>query len=234
MANYLSERTWWRWHGTVGDLCRVVGVATREMETWTPPAPATVISIQHKGGLLSSGIALDEFEQLPDTDLPRIRRIEIVIGEHYRAPGVRIVVRAGDPEALQLQVEADDRSHAEGLASRLTSVLDSGRSRPQWLGLIPRFALTLVFVAVGIGWIIGTTTNYVTGVITPHRYAVDVAVSVASECVAFLIFFLFPPLQLLQPGQRTRVWRYGGLAIGGLATLALGVAAIFLADLFQR
>jgi hypothetical protein len=206
------------------------------MERWSAPAaaPATAITVQHKGGLLASEVSLDDFRQLPDTDLPRIERVEIVVGARYGPPSTRLVAEARWSPAITVEVEVDDdRSRAEGLADRLASVVDGGSSPPRWLSWEARVALTWVMMFIAAVFLALTINAYASRQIDLRTCVLFSASAVALLWVAVLAGFLLPELEVLRLGQHTRLRRFAGVAAGLLIAFVGGLAAGLVLNLFH-
>lgn len=228
VATYSAPRNWRRWHGTIKDLCGVVSVAAHEMATWSPKEVAIHVTVEYRGGLTASDLALDDFAQMPVTDLPRIRRVEIVVGERFGAPSSRIVLDGGNNPSVRLQVDADDRSRAEGLATRLASILDGGGS---FFGGEPLWFALLLLVSAGASLAVGRAAG--TPSTVPLRDAAIYVGGALLVITGLLLPYLFPSLEFVTPGGRTRVRRFRAALIGVLLPVSCGVIAILLVGLFQ-
>src|ERR1700680_364623 len=237
MANYSAYRTWRRWYGTIADLRHVVDEAVREMGGWSLKEVGVDVTTWHKDGSMASGLTIDQFSALPNTDLPRIRRIEILVGErasfgYIVPPRTRLVVVARVSPSVRVEVESDDRSRADGLASRLATILDGGGS---WLGGRPAYAVQLLFilllVVVGaLGFVVRPPAGGLKTFLGVAFPAGILAIGVAGA----LLPFVFPWLELMPPGRRTRSRRFGSAVIAMLLAVGGGVLAILLVGLFQQ
>jgi hypothetical protein len=235
VANYSAYRTWRRWYGTIAGLRHVVDTAVYEMSGWSTKEVAVDVTIEHRDGSVASGLTLDQFTDLPNTDLPRIRRIEILVGErsfgYIVPPRTRLKVLWRISPSVRLEVEADDRSRADGLATRLASILDGGGS---WMGGSPFFAVQLlgILLLVVMGTL-GVVVRPPADLKTLWDIATPVGV-VTIGVAGALLPFLFPWLELMPPGRRTRSRRFGGAVMAVLLTVGGGVVAILVVGLFQQ
>jgi hypothetical protein len=230
VAKYSAYRSWRRWYGTLADIAHVADAAAYEMVGWMPKGAAVDVTVEYRQGSVASGLTIEQFRNLPNTDLPRVRRIEIVVGEPYGVPRTRIIAIAGISPTMRLEVNAAEQSRAEGLATRLASILDGGGS---WLGGLGSAVVSSVFIAL-VGIIFLVFLLIPSRSLTPiWRASISVGV-VALLAAAVLVMPLFPWLELLPPSGRTRGRRFGGLVLTVLVAVGASVLGSLLFGLLQQ
>ena len=221
MAKFTAQRSWRRWHGTVADLCEAARAAKREIEGWDRGPVGVNVDIEFNDGIDADGLTLDDFERMPASDLPRIKMVEIAVGERYGVPGARI--RAFVVPALKLEVRAADRSRAHGLREHVGSMLDPGGAR--WLGGWRDMQAAFALLILAVGSLVAVAILGASQRVTPVGLLILLVLPLAFVVTALSLPSLLPQLELLMPHQRTRARRFGAILVAFMIAVASGVVA---------
>jgi hypothetical protein len=227
---YTATRKWRRWAGTLGDLDRVLKEAVDGLRQWLEAEPRCFVSV----GLpaLTMDFYTIEDLQTVSNDVRKVKTIHVWLNAGGRGPSVSITIDEDSP-AVSLEVKGDDRVRVEGLRTRLGDLLNNGRRRPRWL--LQRELLmvsgTLVVPILWTALLIGiqNLASFLRWPLPVQGNNLRVEPLLGSGVVAVALFvglcWLFPDLELLLPGERTRYQRLRGAVYGVL----LGVVSIIVA-----
>ena len=206
MAITTRKLRWRRWSGQYSDFTRAARYANGVIERWSKTLPDSQVEIVFRGDRSIQG-NLDDLASVDPRDLADIREISIRIdrGDELPVPGVSIRARHDSP-AISVQIRGDDPELLAGARAELMDILDRGKPRVGWwetpLGGVVGF---LLFVAGVLG---GT---YFTEAVNLAAW-LEVLIVIGFICFAIGVgvglWWVFPHLQLLEPGGRTRFQRF--------------------------
>ena len=232
MARYSRQHAWSRWHGTVDALAEVVQYATTELRTWTGGEPPLDIDVSEKDGFNQTGLTLEQLRSIAADDLPRIRMISIRVGEWYGTPQVtlRLDGRAYPFPALELKVDADNRTNAEGLSAELIRLLRPRHRLTRWFSSPAQLTLIAVLFAVALVSSLALISDARASRLPVGEGWALTALAGSSIALALLVLYLFPALELSPPGQRPRAARFGAWSFPVITAFVASIAATVAAN----
>jgi hypothetical protein len=226
MATTKMTRQWDRWAGTVEDIDQATRLALDILgqRSRTDPPCQIEIAFPQRVTNAESPDALQT--EIDIRDLALIRSIRINVGAKR---GLRATIHIErDPPALTVEVVGEDRTRVEGLVSQLEEVLQRGRQRPGSNNAIPGIAFlscfSIVLLSVFLLRAFRTTSSQI-GIDTPAEYAWLFLTLFAAIGSIFAILWLLPPLQLLRPGEPTRLRRFRLAVMAFVGSLIVSIAA---------
>jgi hypothetical protein len=173
----------------------------------------------------------DAFEtEIDIRDLTLIRTIRVEVGAKR---GTRVTIHVErEPPAMTVEVSGEDRTRVEGIISQLDDLLRRGAQRLtkrtiEGILVLSAFALP-IGVAGAIQLIEGNPRTYSTTGSVVAVSAVLVAVGMAAGGI-----WLFPSLELLQPGTQTRVRRFRLAIVAFVASIVSSLAAGLIYDVVK-
>jgi hypothetical protein len=163
-------------------------------------------------------------------DLALIRSIRINVGAR-RGFRARIHVERESP-VLTVEVVGEDRTRVEGLISQLEDVLRRGRQRPgsnnALLGLALLFCVSIGFLSVFLWRAFHPTSPQ--GINTPVETAWLLVTLLGAIGPFVAMVWLLPPLQLLRPGEPTRLRRFRLAVMAFVGSLIVSIVATVIYD----
>jgi hypothetical protein len=215
-ATIQRYKKWNRWTGSPSDLAAAAAIAQKSVNQWIGTDSECRISV-NRPSRLTQGLTIEQLASLPQDQIPQVSSVDIRFGG-YSAPYAHLELSKESP-ALSIQVEGYDETQVEGTFAQMTTELDRGSRKPEWVS--HRFLLvTLVFsfyVGSFLLWsALLNLTYYLHWIRYKHGnwlvqefavYAIAVLL-MAMVCVG--TYWLFPDLELLPQGQRTRWARFRG------------------------
>lgn len=238
MPTYTATRKWQRWAGTLADLDRALNAAMEELRQWLGTEPRCYLSV----ALPELTMEFSKIEGLKtiSNDIRKVKTIRFWPNLGGEGPKVDITIDDDSP-AVSLEVKGNDRVRVEGLRTRLGDLLDKGYRRPRWYGdrsVIVIFGVILVWVlwaALVFGLESVAAIFHWPVPVQGNNVAVGPLVGCGVAAVALLVgvYWLFPPLELLGPGERTRYQRFrGAVYVVLLSVVSIIVAAPLVNILF--
>jgi hypothetical protein len=235
MATTKMTRQWHRWAGTIEDIDTATRLAMEiisQRSRTTPPCEIEIAFPQRVTNADNPDALLTEIDT---RDLELIRSIRIAIGAK-RGFRATIHVERKAP-ALTIEAIGEDRTGVEGLISQLHESLDRGRQRPAGFSTDGGIQLALMFSVVTASVTVWRAINRGDGEIgisSPLEYA-GLALVLALGLSAFLVVgWVMPDLQLLRPGEPTRLRRFRLVAIGTLGSIVASLVAAVIVTVQAR
>jgi hypothetical protein len=162
--------------------------------------------------------------------LTAVSSVDIRFGG-FSAPYAHLELSKAAP-ALSLQIEGGDETQVEGTFSQMVTELDRGSRKPDWVSrpnLLPVLAGAFT-VGIFLLWAALLNLIYHLHWIRQKKdilQAQETAVLAVAALLSFLIcagtFWLFPDLELLPAGKRTRWTRFRGAALATLGAITVGL-----------
>ena len=218
MAEYTRDLRWRQWAGTVEPLIEAAELSAR---TLNGDQIKVVLSIA------DVTVTLDSLEELStgpiERELGRVDSLSLTVGHPYSAVGVSV---EGSPSrGLVVRVSDTDHTRFEGLTQQLGATLrprervSVGESlREWWWGL----AVGTWFVAwIGTPALLRANTT----LRAPTTLALGVAASLLVAGLFVFGWWISPPFELLQPGERCRFGRWRGRLVASVGVVLLGIAS---------
>jgi hypothetical protein len=220
VAIYSQTYRWSRWTGTPQDLARVVSLTLDDLERWGFEEVSFTLRAKLKN---SRELVIDdpgELAELVTYNRPAdIEEITVTIGRKFEG-AVELVVRATPlplSPAVALTVRGDDQSRVQGLGVRLKEHLDHGK---RWLRGPVR-----VLTPVVLGLYVGVLAVAITNVIRHGDPSTPLTLAMLAVWAALMVIaYSTPVLELVQPGQPTRLRRWGGGAVVGVGILGTALS----------
>jgi hypothetical protein len=226
MATTKMTRQWDRWAGTVQDLERATRLAVDVLAQRSRADPPCQIEIALPQRVTNAE-SPDALQTEIDTrDLDLIRSILIDVGAKR---GLRATIHVErDSPALTMEIVGEDRTRVEGLASQLEELLRRGKQRPSSNNAVGGLGLLLCFTMVFLGvfiWRAFDTTSSEVGIDTPAEFAALILILFVALGSFAAVLWLLPALQLLRPGEQTRLRRFRVAAMAFVGSLVASIAA---------
>jgi hypothetical protein len=158
-------------------------------------------------------------------DLALIRSIRINVGAKR---GLRATIHVErNPPVLTVEVVGEDRTRVEGLISQLEDVLRRGRQRPGSSNVIGGVGIflcfSIVFISVSIWRAVESGSEIV--IDAPAEYIVLPLIVFGALGSFYAVPWLLPGLQLLKPGEQTRLRRFRLAVLATLGSLIVSIVA---------
>jgi hypothetical protein len=226
MATTKETRQWHRWAGTVEDIDKATRLAIEIIGQTSHTDTPCEIEIAYPQRVTNAD-SPDALQTEIDTrDLELIRSIRIAVGTRL---GFRATIHVErKAPALTVEVIGEDRTRVEGLISQLKDLLGRGRQWPTGASTDGGIALVLMFsivIITGLTWDAVTKSEGKTEVDSPIEYAVLIFVVLLAISVFLVVPWILPDLQLLKPGERTRLRRFRLAAIGFVGSVGASLLA---------
>jgi hypothetical protein len=226
MSTTKMTRQWQRWAGTIEDVERAtrlaIDVIGQRSRTDTPCK--IEIALPQRVTNADSPDALQAEIDTRDLDLIRSLRIEVGSRRGLRAT---IHLERVSP-ALTVEVVGDDRTRVEGLTSQLEELLRKGRQSPGGNDIEKGIAVLVCFgVAIGgvYVWRALANTGSRIEIDTPAEYVSLLTLLATAFGALGAVFWLMPGLQLLRPGEQTRLRRFRGAVVAVAVSLITSLVA---------
>jgi hypothetical protein len=226
MATTKMTRQWRRWAGPIGDIERATRLALEIIgqRTRTEPPCEIEIALPQRVTTADNPDALQT--QIDTRDLDLIRSIRINVGSKR---GLRATIHVErEAPALTIEVVGEDRTLVEGLTSQLEELLRKGKQRignDSIQGGI--FILVLVLTTLAGVSILGAIdrNGQQIDVDTPAEYVILLLTVVGGIGSVYAVSWLLPDLQLLRPGERTRLRRFRLAVMAFVGSLIVSIMA---------
>jgi hypothetical protein len=218
-------RQWERWAGTVQELERATWLAIDVLSQGSRTEPLCQIEIAFPQRVTNAESPDALQTEIDIRDLALIRSIRINVGAKR---GLRATIHVERyPPVLTVEVVGEDRTRVEGLISQLEDVLRRGRQRPRSsdaiFGLVLLVSVSIVFLGVFLWGAFHPTGSQ--GIETPAEgvwFLLTLFVALGSSLA---IFWLLPGLQLLRPGEPTRLRRFRLAVMAFVGSLIVSIVA---------
>jgi hypothetical protein len=222
MATTRMTRQWNRWAGTISDIERATRLAIEVLGQRTRTEVPCHIQIAVPGRV-TDATTPDALEtEIDSRDLTLIRSIRIEVGAK-RGMRATIHVERQSP-ALTVEVSGEDRTRVEGLISQLDDLLGRGRQPLGEESVRALAGLALIAVIIGGAGVVRALQGPRASLSTLTAIIAVPTILVLAIGAVFGVAWLFPGLELLEPGARTRTRRFRvaiiAFAISVLASLA--------------
>jgi hypothetical protein len=209
MATTKMTRQWYRWAGTIEDIERATRLAVDiigQRSRADPPCKIEIALPQR----VTDADSPDALQTEIDTrDLDLIRSLRIEVGTKR---GLRATIHVErDSPALTIEVVGEDRTRVEGLISQLDELLRKGWQRPGGANVEGGLAFLLGFgvaIADYLIWRALAGSESTAGIDTPAESLAMVLLLSTTIGTIFAVLWLLPGLQLLKPGEQTRLRRF--------------------------
>jgi hypothetical protein len=222
MAITKMTRQWNRWAGTISDIEQATRLAIEVLGQRTRTEVPCHIQIAVPGRVTDANTPDALQTEIDRRDLTLIRSIRIEVGAKR---GMRATIHfERHSPVLTVEVSGEDRTRVEGLMSQLDDLLSKGRQplgeqSIQGIAVIALFGMVIAgartMVALqgpragaGVGGALGILVILVLGF-----------------SVLFGIAWLFPALELLEPGVPTRAKRFRVASIAFALSVLSSLAA---------
>ena len=225
---------WGRWVGSTHDIAELTVAATELVRQYLNAPPRVRIEVALPG-LDGEYEGPEEFTQeIRDTDLPRVERLVVSVGSHFRGDPLAITVRFQKTLGTTLTVEGADRTMVEGAAARLQQRLEERGARryvdPSVYGVgagCVALITVLGLAAAGPG-----PSPQEQADLTALEFGIGMAITAVIACFAIAVYkfmgWVMPRLEIVPVGGKSRwrrvrgkVWTVSGL----VATTVAGILA---------
>jgi hypothetical protein len=226
MATTKMTRQWDRWAGTIEDIDRAIRLALDILAQRGRTDPPCEIEIAFPQRVTNAD-SPDALQTEIDTrDLDLIRSIRINVGARR---GLRATIHIErDSPALTVEVVGENRTRVEGLTSQLEEALGRGKQRPGSNTAVGGLGLLLCLSIVVLGvflWRVFYPTGGQIGIDTPAEFAALVLILFGALGSFGAALWLLPALQLLKPGEQTRLRRFRLAVTAFIGSLIVSIAA---------
>jgi hypothetical protein len=230
-------KKWNRWTGSPSDLAAAATIAQKSLTQLIGTDPECRISVD-RPGRLTQGVNIEQLASLPQDQIPQVSSVDIRFGG-FSAPYAHLELSKQAP-ALSLQVEGGDETQVEGTFSQMVTELDRGSRKPEWVSSTTLYFVVGVCFSVGIIALPAALLNLTFHLHwIRHRASGAQMSEIAMTAVGVLLiamtcigtYWLFPDLELLPQGTRTRWTRFRAVALTTLSGILIGLTVSVLTAL---
>jgi hypothetical protein len=228
MATTKMTRQWDRWAGTVEDIERATRLAIDVLSQGSRTEPPCQIEIAFPQRVTNAESPDALQTEIDIRDLALIRSIRINVGAKR---GLRATIHVErDSPALTVEVVGENRTRVEGLTSQLEELLRRGNQRPGGKNAIGGLAILFCFSIVFIGISIWRTIDQTSGsseitVDSPAELAALLLIVFGAFGSFYAVLWLLPDLELLRPGEPTRLRRFRLAVMAFVGSLIVSIVA---------
>jgi hypothetical protein len=245
---------WRRWTGYRSDIVRAVRLSEAELQAWNGVPASVETAIDYAKRDLSErfqGIA--EFEALSAEDLRGVENLTLVIesdrdawvareraadddGKYKPYPESQVRLRVWRSVGLQVEIRAERRAQAEGLAQQLKEVLGRGAPPGHAVNVRAWYGAAIAPLCI-CGALLGDRVpewlGYSTSNSSIDRWeglGIAIGVVIALALIAGF-YYAFPTIEILGDGELPRHRRLRRAIVGLVVALALTFIGRLLIDL---
>jgi hypothetical protein len=226
-------RQWRRWAGTIQDIERATRVAIDVLAQRSRNEPPCQIEIALPQRVTNAD-SPDALQTEIDTrDLALIRSIRIDVGSKR---GLRATIHVErDSPSLTVEVVGEDRTRVEGLTSQLEELLRRGAQRPRSDETLLGVGIGVCFATLFIGIFVWRTFDPTERIVidTPIEYLYLILILFGSVGSLLAVLWLMPGLQLLKPGEPTRLRRFRLTVMAFVGSLIASIVATVIYEVVQ-
>jgi len=213
--------------GTIQDIERATRLAMDVLGQRMRTEPPCHIQITLPGRVTEADTPDALETEIDSRDLTLIRTIRIQVGAKR---GTRATIHVErQPPAMTAEVSGEDRTRVEGLISQLDDLLRKGRQPLRANTIQILLVLSAVALATGVGLVTRAIERYPTELSPTGSALVILSILVAIGIVLGGIW-LFPGLELLEPGSPTRARRFRFAILAFVVSILSSLVAAMIYD----
>lgn len=246
------EKKWRRWCGPRSDLVRATETAADVLRAWTGYDAVVELRLEEEGGVTESGPGLELLTSRHPAELENLVRVVVTVRPNREQwdsvfedarkrdadppprPDAEVDIKITGSYGTALTVRGDERTSVEGLAGRLAQDLGRATTNSPGIDRDWFFVPTGLTVPVGalLGWLVSRWLGLAS--IDARLEAAEVVGAVAGGVVVLAVsaalWWVFPPVEILDEGGAGRARRFRGWIFGVAGALVVGVAGSFMYD----
>lgn len=216
---------WRRWAGEPRDLVRAVEVCEREVAAWPSGGGEVETEIEVKSpGSMKTYTEVKELDALSVPEWREAREVEVWVRDHVprsesgpsRMRYARFEVTR---DRIVLSVGGDSETQVLGLNAAVKQILDRGLRRPAWfkrwnIAFATSWVMLMAaLLAMLVPRALGFEGFKKDGNWSGREVVVLVTSIVGPLLIGAVLAYLTPPIEIMNPGERTMLRRFGGWVV---------------------